>query len=213
MKPLVCLLFLALASPAAAQSFQPAKPVLPWHWGITAAMAPWQADDHFKGLYLAQKLDFAGNELRVGVTRGSRRRGEWALTYVRKSITEGSSFVTAMGREYRVGPQVRIHGFMAEQFAPLATIGEHAQIGLVLAGGIGHVSGSATHAVDGAQDLRKVLTIFAKPHAIHPLGRLELAAAVSSVPGVMIRFSGGFDWPGQTKLSVTAMYFFGDHHR
>src|SRR5881394_3500082 len=103
MKRLVCLLVLATATPAAAQSFQPAKPALPWHWGVTASIASWHADDHFKALYLAQQLDFSGSETRIGITRGSTRRGEWAVTYVKKTVAEGSSFTTAIGHHYRLG--------------------------------------------------------------------------------------------------------------
>ena len=36
------------------------------------------------------------------------------------------------------------------------------------------------------------------------------ARATPFRPGVKIRFSGGFDWPRSMRLSVTAMYFFGD---
>jgi len=55
-----------------------------------------------------------------------------------------------------------------------------------------------------------VLRVFARPRQFQPLARAELAAAVATAPGLKLRFSGGFDWPGSTRLSVTAMYFFGD---
>jgi hypothetical protein len=201
---------LAVAVPAAAQDLATPRPApRAWHWGVTASMAPWQDGDRFKILYEAQGLDFSGNEFRIGIARGGPRRGDWAITYVRKTIAEGSTFVTAIGHRYRLGPQAVVKGFMAEQFAPIATIAGRTQIGIVLAAGAGQVTGTATLASNGAENnLRDVLTIFARPQPFHPLGRAEIAAAVMAAPGVKVRFSGGFDWPGSTRLSVTGMYFF-----
>jgi hypothetical protein len=207
---LASLLSVGFAVPAAAQPAAYAPPARSWHWGVTASVAPWRAGDMFKSLYEAQTLDFAGNEIRAGITRGSTRRGEWAITYVRKTITEGSTFVTAIGHRYQLGPRVVLSGVMAEQFAPLATI-RRTQIGVVLAAGAGRVEGKATLSSTGEEsNVRDVLTIFARPQPYHPLGRCELAVAVATAPGMKMRFSGGFDWPGSTRLSVTAMYFFND---
>jgi len=201
---------LVLNAPVFAQAPAGTSPGKPWHWGFTASVAPWQAGDMFRSLYEAKTLDFSGNEFRFGVTRGSTRRGEWALTYVRKTIAEGSTFVTAVDRRYELGPRVVVKGFMAEQFAPVATM-RRAQIGFVLAAGVGQVTGKATQTPAGVEsDVRDVLTIFARPQPYHPLGRFEVAAAFAAAPGVKLRLSGGFDWPGSTRLSLTAMYFFGD---
>ena len=208
---LLSILILGLAAPAASQTAASVAPARAWHWGISASVAPWRAGDRFKSLYQAQTLDFSGNEFRFGVTRGSTRRGEWAITYIRKTIAEGSTFVTAVGKRYQLGPRVVLKGVMAEQFAPIGTIAHRAQIGIVLAAGAGQVVGKATLSPDGEEsNLRDVLTIFARPQPYHPLGRAELAVALAAAPGVKLRFSGGFDWPGSTRLSVTAMYFFGE---
>jgi hypothetical protein len=176
-----------------------------------ASFAPWTADDRFKVLYDARKLDFSGSELRFGVTRGSTRRGEFAFLFVRKRIDEGSTLVDFKHRPFTIGPEVYVTGLMAEQFAPFGTIARRVQIGLVMAAGAGQVSGRATSVADNTPiEAQQVLRVFAQPRKFQPLARAELAVAVVAAPGAKLRFSGGFDWPGSTRLSVTGMYFFGE---
>jgi hypothetical protein len=176
-----------------------------------ASFAPWSADDRFRVLYDARQLDFSGTDVRVGITRGGTLRGEFAFLYVRKRIDEGSSLVDFRHRRFAIGPEVYVTGLMAEQFAPFGTIARRVQVGLVMAAGAGLVSGTATRTTDqAAVEAQQVLRVFAQPRQFQPLARAELAIAVAVAPGAKLRISGGFDWPGQTQLGVTAMYFFGE---
>lgn len=196
-----------LSAPAFAQRPAPAR----LRWGVIASFAPWTADNRFRGLYDAKALDFAGDEVRVGITRGSTRRGEFAFLYVRKRINEGSTLTDINHRQFVIGREVHVTGLMAEQFVPFGTIARRVQIGMIMAAGAGKASGTAVRLADNASvDAHRVLRVFAQPREFQPLARAELALAVAPAPGTKLRFSGGFDWPGSTRLSVSAMYFFGD---
>ena len=213
MKISVCLMVLASligVTPASAQNFGSAQPKK-LHWGVMASFAPWTADNRYKVFYDARQLDFSGDEVRFGVTRGGRERGEFAFLFVRKRIDEGGTIVDLRHNAFAIGPQVYVTGLMAEQFIPFTTIAHTAQIGMVIAAGAGKASGTATRLADGAAlPSDQVLRVFALPREFQPLARVELAVALAARPGMKLRFSGGFDWPGSTKFSVTAMYFFGD---
>jgi hypothetical protein len=42
-----------------------------------------------------------------------------------------------------------------------------------------------------------------------PFGKVEAAVGVILAPGVKIRGSGGFDFPGYTMFSITGVFLFG----
>ena len=201
---LVCaLVAAAFASPAFAQDSK--------HWGVTASLAPWSADKRFSGLYFAKDLDFSGKSERYGVTRGSARGNEWALVFIRRTINEGGTILGNDGRAFEVGPNVKLTGFMAEQFGSFGTIARRVQIGVVVAAGVARAEGVMVRVPSGVEyEAREVLTLFAREVGFQLLLRGELAVAVAVAPGLKLRFSGGFDWPGTTVVGVTAMYFFGD---
>jgi hypothetical protein len=200
---LVLLILSALPASAAAQSRDK-------YWGIAGTVAPWRAGDEFKGLYDAQGLDMSGNDLRVGVTRGSTLGSEWAILYLRRRIAEGGTIV---GRHetYEFRQDVRLTGVMAEAYGAFVTIADRAQIGGVAAAGLARAEGMVRR-VSGAPDVeaRKALTLFASEVRAQLLLRAELAAAFKLAPGAKVRVSGGFAWPGTTVVTVTAMYFFGE---
>jgi hypothetical protein len=209
---LLVLFCLSIASPLFAQIPQGFKnPKGDLHWGLMASFAPWTANDRFKVLYDARKLDFSGKEVRVGVTKGGALRGEFAFLYVRKRIDEGSTLQDIRRRDFAIGPNTYVTGLMAEQFAPFGSIKRRVQIGMVIAAGAGFASGTAYGLTEGTTlEAKQVLRVFAKPRRFQPLARAELAVAVNAAPGMKIRFSGGFNWPGSSQFGVTAMYFFGD---
>lgn len=180
-------------------------------WGITGTIAPWQAGDRFKALHNAKALDLSGEDLRIGVTRGSTLGHEWALLFVRRTIDEGGTMVDHRNERFEFRPGVRFTGFMAERYGAFATIANRAQIGGVLAAGIARAEGTVRR-VSGAADLDAgdVLTLFDKEVNFQLLVRAELAAAFKVGPGTKIRVSGGFIWPGTTAATITAMYFFGE---
>ena len=205
-----CLLLLSLWPAGIALAQAPTGPQAT-HWGVTGSLAPWTADDRFRVFYDARTLDLSGQEVRFGVTHGGTRRGEFALLYVSKRIDEGGTLEDLTHRTFAVGPDVRVTGLMAEQFLPFGTIAGRVQPGFVMAAGAGKVSGSAVSLPENALvDAQQVLRVFARPRRFQPLARAELAIAVSPAPGLKLRFSSGFNWPGSNRLSVTAMYFVGE---
>jgi len=211
---LLCV-FLAMAGfPAgAAAQFAPQAPPpsSDRHWGIIGSIAPWQAGDRFKALYDARTLDLSGQDLRIGVTRGSTLGNEFALLFVRRRIDEDTTLGIFGGETYVFRPGVRLTGFMAEAYGALVTIGNRAQIGGLVAGGVARAEGFARR-TSGLPDApaADVLTLFARTVPAQLLLRGELAVAFRLAPGAKLRFSGGFDWPGTTVVGVTMMYFFGD---
>ena len=197
---------MGIATPAFAQN-----PPQGRHWGVTASVAPWRAGTRSSGLYFAKDLDFTGGSRRIGITKGSARGNEWALVYIRRTINEGGTIVDNGGRKFEVGPNVKLTGFMAEQFGSFGTIARRVQIGVVVAGGLARAEGVLRAVPSGAEhEASQMLTLFAREVDFQLLLRGELAVAVIVAPGMKIRFSGGFDWPGTSVVGVTAMYFFGD---
>jgi hypothetical protein len=206
---LLVLVCLTAASPLFAQVPQTRQPD-ELRWGVIGSFAPWDANNRFKVFYDARALNFTGKEVRVGVTKGAATRGEFAFLYVRKRIDEGGTLTDLRRREFVIGPDTYVTGLMAEQFAPFTTIKRRVQVGAVIAAGAGFASGTAKGLAEGnTLEAKDVLRVFAKPRRFQPLARAELAVAVNTVPGMKVRFSGGFNWPGRSEFGVTAMYFFG----
>jgi hypothetical protein len=207
LRPLLLVLYLTLAAASPALAQEPR----PQHWGLVASIAPWRADDRFKVLYDARNLDLSGNAVRFGITRGGTLGNEWALMIVRRTIKTGASMVDASGETYRFQPGVKLTGFMAEQFGAFGTIARRVQIGGLIGGGLARVEGTAlADSTLNEVQATELLTLFARPVDFQLLLRAELAVAVKVARGAKIRFSGGFDWPGTTTFTVSALYFFAD---
>ena len=105
------------------------------------------------------------------------------------------------------------------------TIKRRAQIGLNVAGGVSKFEGAVEfHEFDtdftfdprtGQVTNRRVESVSSRPmsdiptFSPFPFGRVEAAVAVILAPGVKIRGSGGFDFPGYTMFSITGVFLFG----
>jgi hypothetical protein len=133
------------------------------------------------------------------------------------TVTEGFDYaldgVTLTGVEY-------------DRFRPFATIKNRAQIGLYYGGGIGFLQGDArgvrfdstgttsevrpANALYPEDDkdvaLLNVAGVSLKPV---PLAKFELAVAGIVAPGLKVRASGGFNFPGYQKASISVVYLFG----
>ena len=204
--PLLSLAVLAFAAPAFAQAAEPSP-----HWGISASIAPWDASDRFKVLYEAKALDMSGQEFRIGITRGAARGNDWTLSFVKKTISAGGTMVDEFGKGYHIGERVTVTGVMAEDHTRIATIARRAQLGVIVGAGVAKADGMVSPTAGGPDiPASELFTLFSKEVNFQLLVRAELAASIAVAPGTKLRFSAGFDWPGQTRLGVTAMYFFGD---
>ena len=203
-----CLALFGIANPGFAQDI-PTDPD-PQRWGVQVSVSPWRAGEKFRGLMDARDLDISGRSVRIGITRGRMRGSEWGVTFVRRTINEGSRLVDYLDRSYNFGDSVRLTGIMGEQFGSFGTIANRVQIGALIGGGLAKVEGLVFPPAGGApRDAREVLTLFAHETSLQLLARAEIGAAVLVAPGVKVRVSGGFDWPGTTVLTITGLYFFG----
>ena len=199
---------LGVATPLLAQEI-PIDPD-PSHWGVQISISPWSAGEKFRGLMDARDLDISGRSVRVGISRGRMRGSEWGVTYLRRTINEGSRLVDYLGRTYNFGESVRLTGVMGEQFGSFGTIANRVQIGVLIGGGLAKVEGLVFPSSGGEpRDAREVLTLFAHETSFQLLARAEIGAAILVAPGVKVRVSGGFDWPGTTVVTITGLYFFG----
>jgi hypothetical protein len=130
---------LGVATPLLAQEI-PIDPD-PSHWGVQISISPWSAGEKFRGLMDARDLDISGRSVRVGISRGRMRGSEWGVTYLRRTINEGSRLVDYLGRTYNFGESVRLTGVMGEQFGSFGTIANRVQIGVLIGGGLAKVEG------------------------------------------------------------------------
>lgn len=211
-------------------------------WGITGTFVPnWAAMDDLKILYKdAQSLDYGGSEFRFGLLRGKELGGDWSVTYLQRTVREGS---TIDGTETSTGPSgesmrfgsiytvehtpVKIRGIEGQKFSPLATIRNRAQIGLVFGGGIGWYQGTMTahnYDVDFTNgppptyqpiliQKETVTQVQAKDTfamSFVPLARVEIAGSALLAPGLKLRVSGGFSFPNTQVFSLTVNYLFGE---
>jgi hypothetical protein len=182
-------------------------------------------------------VDIHGSELRVGVARGRELGGDWSLSFVRKRFQD--SHVSQMDRfEYFDGQQavtetlafdynldeVTLTGVEYQRFRPFATIKERVQVGLTYGGGVGWLGGTARGVevdADGSRNVERtpdalfgegevgLFSVMERTLKPVPLGRLELSVAGLVAPGLKVRVSGGFNFPGYQAGSISAVYLFG----
>ena len=183
-------------------------------------------------------VDIRGSEFKIGVARGRELGGDWTLSLVRKRFHR-SSHVAEMNRfEWFDGRRmilesygfnyelddVTLTGVEYQRFRPFVTIKERVQVGMTYGGGVGWLTGEArgvefdpdgTRQVerpaaalfsDGEVGLFSVMDYTLKPV---PLAKLELAVAGLIVPGLKVRASGGFNFPGYEVGSISVVYLFG----
>jgi hypothetical protein len=161
-------LLIAFSAPALAQtndSTQSDRPA----WGVAVNFTPrWDvsggsdimgklAEVWFEGG--DDGVDIEGGDFRIGVVRGTGIKGEWGVSFVRRTFKEGSTqgrietscfdsgFGPEMcftgGTEYIYQDDASLTGLEANKLFVFATIKDRVQIGLDLAGGIGWMKGTA----------------------------------------------------------------------
>jgi len=197
----------AVPLPAFAQSFST-------RWGLQATFTPaWFVPDAAKDLFSSESLTVEGSELRIGFVRGRTLGGDWGISFVQKTLSDGS--FTDNGDVIRTTEGVVVRGAAIDRFVSFGTIKERVQIGMILGIGAGAASGSAIE-----RDTRTGLTQqieakhffspFDQEIPVVPLARLELAVAAIVVPGLKIRASGGLNYPGVAMVTIGGVYLFGE---
>lgn len=131
-------------------------------WGVVGGFSPWGPDSRVEKIVtplfnedLLPLLD--GSDLRIGIVRGRILSGDWGVTFIRKTMAQGSSANTSDGGgcDGRPGAggaivfncfddgvtvtpdALQMTGFEVHKFVPFGTIKKRVQIGLNFAGGLG----------------------------------------------------------------------------
>lgn len=180
-----------------------------------------------------------GSEFRVGFVRGRDLGGDWGVSLVRKRLrdshaTQMDRFVVPdrtgrflqevpFGFDYDLN-EVTLTGIEYHRFRPFATIRERVQIGLTYGVGVGWFGGrvrgvefdeTGATAVERRPDalfeggdvgLLSIMDYTLKPT---PLAKAELSVATLIVPGLKLRASGGFNFPGYEIGGISLVYLFG----
>src|SRR5437762_3138630 len=60
------------------------------HWGVIASVDPSWSVPSAVGNALGGTIDLRGSDFAIGITRGRELGGDWGVSYVRKSLTDGS---------------------------------------------------------------------------------------------------------------------------
>lgn len=156
-------------------------------------------------------------------------------SYVAKSESFQECSFTANGSSCREGLEgfrfgldsVTLTGVQFERFRPFATIKKRVQIGLTYGGGVGQLSGRAKGITFGSEgtkteerpvnqlvsdddgDVGLIGVPGVGPLKAVPLAKFEATVAGLVAPGLKIRASGGFNFPGYQVGSISLVYFFG----
>jgi len=161
------------AASAFAQDPKQPKPKDKTRWGVTAGFSPdWivdkrdkLGDSFFNTGDDAQTVNITGYEFRVGVARGRELGSDWAVTFVRRRIDDGSTLgsVESICETHNVPPfptgasrplcalegrkttyhDASLMGLEINKFFAFATIKKRVQIGMNLAIGVAQMHGTA----------------------------------------------------------------------
>jgi hypothetical protein len=210
------------------------------HWGVAVSVTPkWTVPSSFKMIFDAEAVDLESTDFSIGIARGQDQRGDWSVSYLRKSFKEGTSTSSIstecdvfsngcfMFGDSRIVRSVKLTGLEALKFIPFATIKRRVQIGLTVGGGFGKLDGIIEHHEFSAEPVppflpgrfngrqtETVTTEDAKelfPLEWVPLAKVEIAVGVIVAPGLKIRAAAGLDFPGQNMFSLTAVYLIGSN--
>lgn len=208
-------------------------------WGVSASFTPnWRVpEDVGKNLFEEAPIDISGSEFKIGVVRGRDFGGDWGVSFVRRTVKDGSTLGTSsencfgifgcglQGRTY-VYRDVRLTGVEVHKFVPFVTIKQRAQIGMNFAGGVGRFEGTADEyrynpfvtdsrgRILSATNRQPVVIAGIEAKSLFivqpvPLGKVEISVAGIVAPGFKVRVSGGFSFPSYPAVNVTGIYLIG----
>lgn len=190
----------AFGSTAAAQ---------PETWGVSASFTPrWSTPGGVKGIFMADEVSIEGRDVRVGIVRGRAQGGDWGFSFVRQTMEAGGVVVTGDRRDV-LDDGVVMTGAAFEYYGAFFTISRRVQIGAATSFGAASIKGTATR--DGADTVpfAEVLTLGGYNTRVSPLVRVELAVAVILADRLKVRASGGYNYPGVSRLTLGGVLFLG----
>lgn len=194
---LVC----GLAAEAAAQEQKPA-------WGVSASFTPrWTTPQGVKVIFLAEEVSLEGQDLRLGIVRGRTQGSDWGISFVRQTIKAGG-VVDRDGVRDVLERDIQITGAVLENYGAIITIERRVQIALVTSVGAGSIRGTARR--DGIEDVEfnEVLKLGGYNTRVSPLVRFELALGIIAAQGLKLKVSGGYNYPGVSRISLGGVYLF-----
>jgi hypothetical protein len=207
------------------------------HWGVAASITPAPTPaTQFESLPGLQKYDLEGAEFTIGLARGREQGGDWAISFLRKNVKDGSTVEGESEEECFEGGctssseigftrNVKLNALEVRKSLVFGTISRRVQIGIDFAGGIGKFSGELERHFFFSQSFENPFTgetdVFEDeqveiqpaeeilPISVVPLGRLHAAVGVIVAPGVKVRVSGGIGFPMNHVFTITGVYLFG----
>ena len=220
----LCLfLFVTLPAPLFAQDGRSK------HWGGSVFFGPqWKITESLRPIVVEGEGPIEGDEFTVGVVRGSRLGGEWGASFIRKKIKD-TTIVDESGEQCFEGggcnsssetfvlKAVRLEGVEFHWFVPFVTIAERVQIGVNAAVGVVNVKGTIDETFVSTftfNNQTQTNTQFEERAAkdvlwpIYPIGKVEAAVSVTAAPGLKVRVTGGFNFPG-VGMRIGAVYLIG----
>lgn len=233
---LFTILVLVLICPLAASAQRP--PDEQPKWGVGFSITPsWQIADRFIELFDLEEGESAtmsGSEFTIGIVRGSTRGGDWGVSFVHKSLDDGSGGVdvgedcftatvcrptTETVRTLDVKyTGVEGHKFLAFFKRP------RVQVGLNIAGGVGKPSGTIITTTErfeptgfGPQGVplgfrlvreEEVDSAEEELFAYMPFAKVEAEGDIVLAPGLKAKLAFGFNFPAYA-FRVGMSYRFG----
>jgi hypothetical protein len=210
-------------------------------WGLIGSIVPAQSWNVISPLdeYLfahGGTADISGSDFTIGIARGRTLGGDWSVSYVRRTLEDGSRFQADTETcfndicspeiaEFYLTRGATFSGVEVHKYFNFVTIARRVQVGLNLASGIGAFDGDLErHNFDndfrfvGGQLITvRTETVTTEPArdfasiSPFPLGKVEAAVGVIAAPGLKIRASGGLNFPGSSVFRLTGIYLFGAH--
>jgi hypothetical protein len=198
-------------------------------WNIVSPL-----DEYIFDISGGGETEVSSTDFSIGIARGRTLGGDWGVSFVRRTIDDDSRF-ESVGEvcinnscveeidEFYLTQGVTYTGVEFHKFVPFVTIGSRVQVGMNFAGGVGKFDGQLekhefrtefnfasgqpvpvrTERVTTEQ-MEEFVSL--KPF---PLGKVEVAVAGIIAPGIKIRASGGFGFPGYTVFRITGVYLIG----
>jgi hypothetical protein len=192
-------LVVAWASDAAAQ---------PEVWGVSASFTPrWTTPEAVTGIFMAEEVSLEGRDIRLGVVRGRTEGGDWGVSFVRQQLKAGG-VVDVNGTRDVLDDGVVLTGAVFEYYGAFFTIKKRVQMGVASSFGAASVTGTARRNNAETVKFNEVLKLAGYNTRVSPLVRVELALAVIVRQGFKVRVSGGYNYPGVSRLTVGGVYLF-----
>jgi hypothetical protein len=225
----VVLALAANAAPALAQGNKDS------HWGASVSLSPsWKANEKWQELLLVEgNGTIEGSEMTVGLIRGSTLGGDWGVSFVKKSVKDGTTITSVdefssqgffdRTTQTQVLRDVYFQGVEGHVFIPFATIKNRVQVGLNVGGGIATVKGFVEETLEFFSQFtfpngqvqtninRETFTEEASEvfYKYQPLFKLEAQGAIIVVPAVKVKISGGFNAPSGASFRIGAVFLIG----